>query len=195
MPFVLAHRGLSGDLPRLSRFIHPTRFSFSLGPTTRSESPGCILHIAEISRRKGELERGYPNLFEYCVRRLNLSEGSVALRIQVANVARRFPQVLASLAEGRISLSVAGRLAPHLAEENAERLLQDCAVEASGGGVSRRAEAEARVRAIDSKAPLDRNKGREKLQWRGGKRDGSSSRGGEPPRAWQKSSSGLSTWR
>jgi len=86
-----------------------------------------IAHIAEISRRKGELERGYPNLFEYCVRRLNLSEGSVALRIQVANVARRFPQVLASLAEGRISLSVAGRLAPHLAEENAERLLQDCA--------------------------------------------------------------------
>ena len=92
-----------------------------------------IAHIAEISRRKGELERGYPNLFEYCVRRLNLSEGSVALRIQVANVARRFPQVLASLAEGRISLSVAGRLAPHLLEENVERLLQDCA------GMSKRA--------------------------------------------------------
>src|SRR5437867_9244842 len=63
-----------------------------------------IAHIAEISRRRGELERGYPNLFEYCVRRLNLGEGSVALRIQVANVARRFPQVLASLVEGRISL-------------------------------------------------------------------------------------------
>jgi hypothetical protein len=92
-----------------------------------------IAHIAEISRRKGELERGYPNLFEYCLRRLNLSEGSVALRIQVANVARRFPQVLASLAEGKISLSVAGRLAPHLAEENVERLLQDCA------GMSKRA--------------------------------------------------------
>jgi hypothetical protein len=92
-----------------------------------------IAHIAAISRRKGELERGYPNLFEYCVRRLNLSEGSVALRIQVANVARRFPQVLASLAEGRISLSVAGRLAPHLMEENVERLLQDCA------GMSKRA--------------------------------------------------------
>src|SRR2546428_705118 len=92
-----------------------------------------IAHIAEISRRRGELERGYPNLFEYCVRRLNLSEGSVALRIQVANVARRFPQVLASLAEGRISLSVAGRLAPHLVEENVEGLLQDCA------GMSKRA--------------------------------------------------------
>src|SRR5882762_5990050 len=71
-----------------------------------------IAHIAEISRRRGELERGYPNPFEYCVRRLNLSEGSVALRIQVANVARRFPQVLVPLAEGRISLSVAGPRRP-----------------------------------------------------------------------------------
>ena len=49
-----------------------------------------IAHIAEMSRRKGQLERGYKNLFEYCTRRLHLSEGSVALRIQVANVSRRF---------------------------------------------------------------------------------------------------------
>ena len=42
-----------------------------------------IAHIAEMSRRKGALERGYKNLFDYCVRRLNLSEGSVALRLQV----------------------------------------------------------------------------------------------------------------
>ena len=86
-----------------------------------------IAHIAVISRRKADLERAYPNLFEYCVQRLGLSEGSVPLRIQVANVARRFPQVLAALAEGRIRLSVAGRLAPHLTEENIEGLLGDCA--------------------------------------------------------------------
>src|SRR5215510_4269268 len=61
-----------------------------------------IAHLAEIARRKADLERGYASLFEYCVRRLGLSEGSVALRIQVANVARRFPQVLTHLAEGRI---------------------------------------------------------------------------------------------
>jgi hypothetical protein len=42
-------------------------------------------------------------------------------------VARRFPQVLAALAEGRVSLSVAGRLAPHLSEENVETLLRDSA--------------------------------------------------------------------
>lgn len=86
-----------------------------------------IAHLAEISRRKVELERGYRNLFDYCVRRLNLSEGSVALRLQVANVSRRFPQILVALAENRVSLTVAGMLAPHLSEENVESLLSDCA--------------------------------------------------------------------
>jgi len=50
-----------------------------------------IAHIAEISRQKGELERGYKNTLDYCVRRLHLSEGSVAMRVQVANISRRFP--------------------------------------------------------------------------------------------------------
>ena len=86
-----------------------------------------IAHIAEMARRKGHLERGYKNLFEYCTRRLNLSEGSVARRIQVANVSRRFPQILLALAENRMSLTVAGILAPVLTEGNVEKLLTDCA--------------------------------------------------------------------
>ena len=86
-----------------------------------------IAHIAEMSRRKGHLERGYKSLFDYCVRRLQLSEGSVARRIQVANVSGRFSQILIALVENRISLTVAGLLAPHLHEENVERLLSDCA--------------------------------------------------------------------
>ncbi len=86
-----------------------------------------IAHIAEMSRRKGYLERGYKNLFAYCTERLNLSEGSVARRIQVANVSKRFPQLLVALAENRVSLTVSGLLAPHLREENVERLLSDCA--------------------------------------------------------------------
>src|SRR3972149_8125675 len=86
-----------------------------------------IAHIAEMSRRKGQLERGYKSLFEYCTRRLHLSEGSVALRIQVANVSRRFPQILVALLENRMSLTVAGLLAPVLTESNLEKLLGDCA--------------------------------------------------------------------
>jgi 5-methylcytosine-specific restriction endonuclease McrA len=86
-----------------------------------------IAHIAEISRRKAELECGYKNIFDYCTRRLKLSEGSVARRLQVANVSRRFPQLLVALADNRISLTVAGLLAPHLREDNVDNLLSDCA--------------------------------------------------------------------
>jgi len=39
-----------------------------------------IAHIAEMSRRKGALERGYKNLFEYCVRPQNSSEGAEIAR-------------------------------------------------------------------------------------------------------------------
>ncbi len=98
--------------------------------TVRAEKRNVALviaHIVEISRRKAELECGYKNIFDYCTRRLKLSEGSVARRLQVANVSRRFPQLLVALAENRISLTVAGLLAAHLREDNVDKLLSDCA--------------------------------------------------------------------
>ena len=73
-----------------------------------------IAHLSEISKRKAHLELGYKDLFDYGVRRLKLSEGSVYLRLQVAGVARRFPALLSLLAQNRMSLTVAGMLAPHL---------------------------------------------------------------------------------
>ncbi len=80
-----------------------------------------------MSRRKAALELGYKSLFDYCVKRLHLSEGSVASRIHVANVSIRFPQLLVALSENRLSLTVAGLLAPHLSEDNVDKLLSDCA--------------------------------------------------------------------
>ena len=40
-----------------------------------------IAHIAEMSARKVALQLGYKNMFEYYIRRLNLSEGAVPARI------------------------------------------------------------------------------------------------------------------
>ena len=62
-----------------------------------------IAHIAEMSSRKTALELGYKSLYDYCISRLNLSEGAVPSRIHVANVSRRFPQLLVALAERRVS--------------------------------------------------------------------------------------------
>ena len=80
----------------------------------RKNDAALIAHLAEISRRKGHLELGYKNLFTYCQECLGLGEGEVWMRTQVAGVARRFPQVLAYLSEGKVSLSVLAILAPHL---------------------------------------------------------------------------------
>ena len=86
-----------------------------------------IAHLAEMSTRKTALELGYKSLYDYGIRCLNLSEGAVTARIHVANVSRRFPQLLAALAESRVSLTVAALLAPHLTEENVDGLISDCA--------------------------------------------------------------------
>ena len=85
---------------------------------TEQESVACLIaHISEISRRKAHLELGYSTLFDYCLRHLGLSEGSTNLRIHVANLCRKFPLVLERLGENRISLTVAGLLAPHLTDD------------------------------------------------------------------------------
>ena len=65
----------------------------------------------------------YKSLYAYCVERLNLTEGAVPARVHVANVSRRFPQILVALAEGRISLTVASLLAPHVREDNVDKLI------------------------------------------------------------------------
>jgi hypothetical protein len=127
-------KGVIVMIERITRYFETLeRFSteeldLSVEKLVRAEKRNLglvIMHIAEMSRRKGHLERGYKNLFDYCTRPLNLSEGSVFLRIQVANACRRFPQLLAALAENRMSLTVAGLLAPVLTEDNVEKLISD----------------------------------------------------------------------
>ena len=79
--------------------------------------------LAEMSSRKTALELDYKSLYDYCVRRLNLSEGAVPARIHVANVSLlywpRSPKVV-SVLRWRPSRA-------HLTEENVEDLISDCA--------------------------------------------------------------------
>ena len=84
-----------------------------------------IAHLSEFRKRRDRLDWSYASLFDYCVRGLHLSEGSVWRRLQVAGVCRRFPQLLVALSENRISLTVASLLAPSLSEENVHRLLSE----------------------------------------------------------------------
>ena len=82
-----------------------------------------VLHLSEVARRKAHVDLGYSSLFAYCRDHLGLSEGSIPARLQVANVCRKVPELLDALASGRVSLTVASLLAPHIEAENAAELI------------------------------------------------------------------------
>lgn len=76
-----------------------------------------------MAKKNGHVLLAYESLFDYCVKRLKLSEGSVYRRLQVAGKSRQFPQLLDALFENRFTLTVASILAPHLTRENVDSLL------------------------------------------------------------------------
>ena len=70
------------------------RAAQELAVREKDDSAQLIAHLAEIGDRNYYLELRYKSLFEYCVVRLNLSEGSVYRRTQVAGVCREHAQIL-----------------------------------------------------------------------------------------------------
>src|SRR5689334_19307869 len=88
----------------------------------RAETANLIALIAEFDARRLYLDQGYSSMFAFCTRALHLSEHAAYLRIEAARAARRFPQILDRVADGRLSLTTVGLLAPHLNDENFESL-------------------------------------------------------------------------
>ena len=82
-----------------------------------------IALIAVIDHRKDYLEAGYPCMRDYCMGRLHMSRDKAYRRIQVAKVTLRCPEVFEYLADGRLSVTTASVLAPHLEPETAGGML------------------------------------------------------------------------
>jgi hypothetical protein len=83
-----------------------------------------VAHLAEVEERRLHLHKAFSSLFSYCVSGLGFSEDEACRRIEVARLARRFPELFPLLATGEVSLSVVALLKPHLTPENALELLQ-----------------------------------------------------------------------
>jgi hypothetical protein len=73
-----------------------------------------VAHLGEVEERRLHLEAACSSMFDYCVRRLGLSEDEACRRIEVARLGRRFPALFPLLASGEVSLTVAASLKPHL---------------------------------------------------------------------------------
>ena len=83
-----------------------------------------LAHLGEVEDRRLHLAGGHGSMFAYCVSRLCLSEDEAYRRIEVARLARRFPALFPLLANGRISLTVAGLLKAHISAANVDELTQ-----------------------------------------------------------------------
>jgi 5-methylcytosine-specific restriction endonuclease McrA len=82
-----------------------------------------IRALAELDERRLYLAEGFSSLFSYCTQVLHLSEHAAYGRIEAARCARKFPNVLALLEQGIVTLTTITLLAPHLTEDNCIRVL------------------------------------------------------------------------
>jgi len=84
-----------------------------------------VAHLAEVEERRLHLKVGCSSLFDYCLRRLALSEGEAFRRMTAARLVRRFPMILGLIAEGDIHLSALCELRDFLTKDNHRELLEE----------------------------------------------------------------------
>jgi hypothetical protein len=94
-----------------------------LAACERQATVNLIASLMEVDARRLYLGEGCSSLFTYCTQVLHLSEHAAYGRIEAARAARRFPSILELLAEGAITLTTVGLLAPHLTADNHLELL------------------------------------------------------------------------
>lgn len=109
--------GLS-DLDLLSHFDR-------LVTRDRATTAELLDCLGEIDTRRLYRSAGYPSMFVFCVREYGMSEDMAYKRIRAARTARRFPAVLAMIADGRLHLTAVVLLTPYLTRENSRELLPE----------------------------------------------------------------------
>jgi hypothetical protein len=86
-----------------------------------------LAHLIEVEERRLHLEAACPSMFQFCVQRLGMSEDEACRRIHAARLARRFPDLLARIEQGELTLSTMALLADALTPSNFEELVEAAA--------------------------------------------------------------------
>lgn len=81
-----------------------------------------VAYLIEVKRRELHLIDGYSSLFDFCTRRLGMSNGAAFRRMNAAKLAKQYPFLLPRLASGQLHLSGLLLLRDHLNDANAEEL-------------------------------------------------------------------------
>lgn len=96
--------------------------------TERSIVARMVRYLAEVEERRIHLEAACPSLFDYCIRRVGLSEGEAFRRMTASRLVRKFPDLLGRLERGELHLSALVLLRDRLNEASYHELV----TEASG---------------------------------------------------------------
>jgi hypothetical protein len=93
----------------------------------RQRMPWFLTCLGEGDRRNAFVNRGYASTFDYCVRRLRLSEDEACRRIQAARAGVSRPEILSAMTGGGLSLTAVSRIAPHIRRQDAPEIISRAA--------------------------------------------------------------------
>ncbi len=119
-----------------------------------------LAHIAEVDARKLYAREACSSMFAYCARVLGLTGAEAYMRITAARASRRHPVLLTMLEDGRLSLTAASLLAPHLTLENRDGLLARAAHRSKRqvleliAEIAPRPDAPSRIRKLPERRPV-----------------------------------------
>ncbi len=82
-----------------------------------------VVHLIEVEERRLDLRAACTSMFDFCQRRLGMSEGTAYRAITAARLVKRFPALLERIEKGELHLSTLVLLRRHLTEENVEALV------------------------------------------------------------------------
>src|SRR5215467_2925193 len=83
-----------------------------------------LAHLVEVEERRLHLEAACPSMFQFCVRRLGMSEDEACRRIRAARLARSFPDLLVRIERGELTLSTMLLLQDALTEATYRELVE-----------------------------------------------------------------------
>jgi 5-methylcytosine-specific restriction endonuclease McrA len=121
---------------------------------------GLIAYLAEVEDRRLHLEHACSSMWDFCVRKLGMSESESQRRLAAARVVQQFPCALGYLERGEIHLCAVYALRDHLTQENHEELLREAsgkstrAVEAMIAARFPKPDVPPRIEHVEPQAPL-----------------------------------------
>ncbi len=84
-----------------------------------------IAYLVEVDERRLDRVHACSSLWDFCTRKLGMSEGEAHRRIAAARTVRSFPQVLGYIERGEVHLCALYALRKHLTSANVDELLRE----------------------------------------------------------------------